>query len=56
MARLRQWCADATTADGALKPPVRYDFVFVDQEGFEKHPPATFAGLAAAFTEYKAPA
>ena len=54
MARLRQWCADATTADAALTPPVRYDFVFVDQDGFEKHPPTTFAGLAAAFTEYKA--
>jgi type III restriction enzyme len=54
MARLRQWCADATVADSALTPPVRYDFVFVDQTGFEKHPPATFAGLAAAFTDYKA--
>ncbi len=53
MARLRQWCADATTADAAQTPPVRYDFVFVDQAGFEKHPPSTFAGLAAAFTEYK---
>ena len=53
MARLRQWCADATAADSALTPPVRYDFAFVDQAGFEKHPPATFAGLSAAFTEYK---
>lgn len=60
MARLRQWCADATTADAATAPEAlggrsapRYDLVFVDQAGFEKHPPATFAGLAAAFTEYK---
>ena len=60
MARLRQWCADATTADAATPPEAlggrtapRYDLVFVDQAGFEKHPPATFAGLAAAFTEYK---
>ena len=31
----------------------RYDFVFVGQPGFEKHRPATFAALAASFTEYK---
>lgn len=54
MARLRHWCGDATAADSAATPPVRYDFVFVDQAGFAKHPPATFAGLAAAFTEYRA--
>lgn len=55
VARLRQWCADATTtADATLAEPARYDFVFVDRDGFEKHPPAAFAGLAAAFTEYRA--
>ena len=50
MARLKQWCADATAAasDGQ-----RYDFVFVDQEGFTQHQPDTFAGLAATFTDYK---
>jgi len=52
MARLRQWCADATAA---AENGVRYDFVFVDQDGFEKHPPMTFAGLVAVFTEYKSP-
>jgi hypothetical protein len=31
----------------------RYDFVFVDQNGFEKHSPKTFASLIASFTEYK---
>ncbi len=58
MARLRQWCADATVASAAQADgrAIRYDFVFVDQTGFEKHPPTTFAGLAAAFTEYKTPA
>lgn len=50
MARLRQWCADATTASADGQ---RYDFVYVDQAGFEKHPPPTFAGLTAVFTEYK---
>ncbi len=59
MARLRHWCADTTTADAAPLRPAgtpapRYDYVFVDQAGFEKHPPATFAGLVAAFTDYKA--
>jgi len=54
MARLKQWCADATAAEkenggnGA-----RYDFLYVDEEGFAKHPPETLADLAAGFTEYK---
>lgn len=50
MARLKQWCDDTAAAedDGQL-----YDFVFVDQVGFEKHVPETFAALAASFTEYK---
>ena len=50
MARLKQWCADATAAgdDGR-----RYDFVYVDQEGFGKHAPKTFAGLTRSFREYR---
>jgi type III restriction enzyme len=51
MARLKQWCADATAAEDNGQ---RYDFVFVDQLGFEKHTPKTFAALAASFTDYKA--
>lgn len=31
-----------------------YDFVFVDQIGFNKHAPKTFAALVASFTKYKA--
>ncbi len=50
MSRLAQWCADATTAE---ENGPRYDFVFVDQEGFEKHKPAGFSALAATFTEYR---
>jgi len=55
MQRLGQWCADATAAETAEggAPGQRYDFVFVDQKGFEKHPPKSFAALAASFTEYK---
>jgi type III restriction enzyme len=50
MARLKQWCADASAAEDDGQ---RYDFVFVDQSGFEKHSPKDFAALAASFTEYK---
>ena len=51
MARLRQWCQDATEAsrDGGTV----YRFVYVDQLGFENHKPKTFAALAASFVEYQ---
>jgi type III restriction enzyme len=50
MARLRQWCADATAAeeDGQC-----YDFVFVDEASWKQHTPQDFASLAAGFREYK---
>ena len=51
MARLRQWCDDATAAEDN---GTRYRFVFVDQKGFETHAPKTFAALSASFLEYKA--
>jgi type III restriction enzyme len=50
MARLKQWCADASAAE---ENGQKYDFVYVDQAGFEKHTPGTFAALVASFTEYK---
>lgn len=50
MERLKQWCADATIAESDGQ---RYDFVFVDQLGFDKHQPRTFASLAAGFIEYR---
>jgi type III restriction enzyme len=50
MARLKQWCADATAAE---ENGQQYDFVFVDQTGFEKSRPKTFVSLATSFTEYK---
>ena len=53
MARLALWCADATTASAADGGTV-YKFVYVDQKGFEQHPPQTFAALTASFTEYQA--
>jgi type III restriction enzyme len=50
MARLKQWCADATAAE---ENGQRYDFVFVDEQGFEQHQPKTFKALVASFTEYR---
>jgi len=50
MKRLQLWRADATDAE---EDGQRYDFVFVDEDGFEQHQPHTFAALAASFTEYR---
>ncbi|MBI3899686.1 MAG: DEAD/DEAH box helicase family protein [Gammaproteobacteria bacterium] len=52
MARLHQWCTDATGASRIENGPA-YRFVYVDQAGFEKYTPKDFAGLAASFTEYR---
>lgn len=55
MARLRQWCADATaaTAASAADGGPRFGFVYVDQEGFEQNKPQTFAGLVTSFRDYQ---
>jgi len=52
MARLRQWCADATQAAKADGGP-EYGFVYVDQESFAKHTPKSFGGLTSSFREYQ---
>jgi type III restriction enzyme len=52
MARLRQWCEDATEAAKTEGGPV-FHFVYVDEESFEKFKPTTFAGLVSAFREYQ---
>jgi type III restriction enzyme len=49
--RLRQWCEDLNR----VQSDVKYDFVFVDQESFEKYKPASFRQLVAGFREYKQP-
>jgi|CXWL01.1.fsa_nt_gi hypothetical protein len=43
MRRMKEWCADTTSASRAISGPA-YRHVFVDQEGFEKHTPRDFAG------------
>ena len=52
MARLRQWCSDATEASKA-ESGTRYGFVYVDQESFDLHKPSTFVGLASTFRQYQ---
>jgi type III restriction enzyme len=52
MARLAQWCKDATEASLAQGGPA-YRFVYVDEAGFAKATPRTFESLAKAFTEYQ---
>ncbi|MDR3718874.1 MAG: DEAD/DEAH box helicase family protein [Bryobacteraceae bacterium] len=52
MARLRQWCLDATEASESLGGP-KYGFVYVDQESFNGNRPASFSALRAGFTEYQ---
>lgn len=49
MARLRQWCEDINR----IQSDVQYDFVYVDQESFEKYRPSSFKALADGFREYK---
>ena len=49
MHRLRQWCDDAN----AGRPGRSWDFVFVDQESYEKYTPRSFADLLGGFREYK---
>ena len=49
MKRLLQWCEDINR----VQADVEYDFVFVDQEGFEKYKPTSFKQLVDVFREYK---
>ncbi len=48
MQRLRQWCEDVNR----VQSDVHYDFVYVDQEGFDDYQPSTFKQLFDGFTEY----
>lgn len=49
MERLRQWCADVNR----VQSDVEFDFVYVDQESFEKYRPNSFEKLLEGFREYK---
>jgi len=49
MERLRQWCTDINR----VQTDVKYDFVYVDQESFERYKPTSFQQLVDGFREYK---
>ncbi|RLD03700.1 MAG: type III restriction endonuclease subunit R [Chloroflexi bacterium] len=49
MARLRQWCEDINNAQSK----VNYDYIFVDQESYERYKPKSFKQLLDGFREYK---
>ena len=49
MQRLRQWCEDVMV----IQSNTNYDFVYVDQEIFEKYTPKSFEDLLKVFCEYK---
>ena len=49
MQRLRQWCEDVN----ALQPDTSYDFVYVEQESFEKYKPKSFKDVLNGFHDYK---
>jgi type III restriction enzyme len=49
MQRLRQWCEDINR----VQAEVKYDFVYVDEESFERYKPASFKQLVDGFREYK---
>jgi type III restriction enzyme len=52
MFRLKQWCEDATVAAKADSGPA-YRFIYVDQKGWERNTPKTFAALTASFTDFQ---
>jgi type III restriction enzyme len=49
MERLKQWCEDVNKEQS----DVTYDFVFVDQESFERYKPKSFDVLVESFREYR---
>ncbi len=49
MARLREWCVDINKAQSDIK----YDYIFVDENSFNKYKPKSFKDLMSGFREYK---
>ena len=49
MTRLKQWCEDINKAQQEKS----FDFVFVDEENFQKFKPSSFKQLVQTFKEYK---
>ena len=53
MARLKQWCADATAASQDENAAQRYGFVYVDEASFAQHKPQALAALVTSFRDYQ---
>jgi type III restriction enzyme len=49
MARPGQWCEDINR----VQADARYDFIYVDEESFEKFKPGSLGQLLEGFKEYK---
>jgi len=49
MARLKQWCADVNAAQTSQV----WDYVYVDQVGFEQFEPKSFAALISSFRDFR---
>lgn len=49
MERLRQWCEDTNSA----QTETTFDFVYVDEESFDRYKPSNFSQLEGGFLEYK---
>jgi type III restriction enzyme len=47
--RLKQWCEDVNKTQDEFN----FDFVYVDQEGFDKYSPKSFSDVEQTFLEYK---
>lgn len=47
--RLKQWCEDINR----VQSDVTYDFVFIDEESFNKYSPKSFTDLVSNFRQYK---
>ncbi|MDY6969227.1 MAG: DEAD/DEAH box helicase family protein [Spirochaetota bacterium] len=49
MERLRQWCDDINS----ISSDIEYDYIFVDQESYDKYHPKNFAELISNFRKYR---
>jgi len=49
MEMLNRWCIDTNK----IQTDIKYDYVFVDEESFNKYQPKSFKELIAGFRKYK---
>ncbi len=51
--RLKQWCKDINKEQKEKEKEKAFDYVFVDEENFQKFKPGTFSQLVRTFSKYK---